>query len=277
MGWGHFWKIFPKKFLEEVRKTIFGKIWEKNFVKIKNKKLGRGVFPGGAWCWGAVWWGINGGKVRNKYVGEKFRGGKCWCSFEPKQNLGRQFFWGGAFRNIFGPLFQAAPQDPFPRPPRTPPPPPPTNLESSLGGGYRMGPGLPPPPQGWPSLQWGWEGGSCRVSLFDTTAPLKKAAENPCCVALSTWQINDLQMRILCCPIQRVGLHGYNEVYLRVLSRGTEHSGFPPSAPRLGNQRHWYVQPRLCDWAYKRSRPTLLSKREGDCLPVVGFLLVSFI
>ena len=31
---------------------------------------------------------------------------------------------------------------------------------------------------------------------------------------------------------------------------------FPPSAPRLGNQRPWYVQPRLCDWAYKRSRAT---------------------
>ena len=28
------------------------------------------------------------------------------------------------------------------------------------------------------------------------------------------------------------------------------------SAPRLGNQRPWYVQPRLCDWAYKRSLAT---------------------
>ena len=28
------------------------------------------------------------------------------------------------------------------------------------------------------------------------------------------------------------------------------------SAPRLGNQRPWYVQPRLCDWTYKRSRVT---------------------
>ena len=37
---------------------------------------------------------------------------------------------------------------------------------------------------------------------------------------------------------------------------GTEHFSFPPSAPRLGNQRPWYVQPRLCDWAYKRSRAT---------------------
>ena len=37
---------------------------------------------------------------------------------------------------------------------------------------------------------------------------------------------------------------------------GTEHFGYPPSAPRLGNQRHWHVQPRLCDWAYKRSRAT---------------------
>ena len=39
-------------------------------------------------------------------------------------------------------------------------------------------------------------------------------------------------------------------------TRGTEHFGFPPSAPRLGNQRPWYIQPRLCDWAYKRSRAT---------------------
>ena len=37
---------------------------------------------------------------------------------------------------------------------------------------------------------------------------------------------------------------------------GTEHFGFPPSAPRLGNQRPWYVQPRLCDWAYTGSRAT---------------------
>ena len=29
---------------------------------------------------------------------------------------------------------------------------------------------------------------------------------------------------------------------------GNEHFGFSPSAPRLGNQRHWYVQPRLYDW-----------------------------
>ena len=34
---------------------------------------------------------------------------------------------------------------------------------------------------------------------------------------------------------------------------GTEHFAFPPSAP---HQRPWYVQPRLCDWAYKRSRST---------------------
>ena len=29
-----------------------------------------------------------------------------------------------------------------------------------------------------------------------------------------------------------------------------------PSVPQLGNQRPWYVQPRLCDWAYKISRAT---------------------
>ena len=61
-------------------------------------------------------------------------------------------------------------------------------------------------------------------------------------------------------------------------TRGTEHFGFPPSAPRLGNQRPWYVQPRLCDWAYiKDPVPLIAKQREGDCLPVVGFLLASFI
>ena len=30
---------------------------------------------------GGVWWGINGGKVRNKYVGEKFRGGEVLVQF----------------------------------------------------------------------------------------------------------------------------------------------------------------------------------------------------
>ena len=44
-------------------------------------------------------------------------------------------------------------------------------------------------------------------------------------------------------------------------TRGTEHFGFPPSAPRLGNQRPWYVQPRLCDWAYKRYRVTYRKKK----------------
>ena len=42
---------------------------------------------------------------------------------------------------------------------------------------------------------------------------------------------------------------------------GTEHFGFPPSAPRLGNQRPWYVQPRLCDWAYRRSRATYRNEK----------------
>ena len=42
--------------------------------------------------------------------------------------------------------------------------------------------------------------------------------------------------------------------------RGAEHFGFPPSAPRLGNQRPWYVQPCLCDWAYKRSHATQKEK-----------------
>ena len=45
-------------------------------------------------------------------------------------------------------------------------------------------------------------------------------------------------------------------------SRGTEQLGFPPSAPQLGNQRPWYVQPRLCDRAYKNPVP-LIDKRRG--------------
>ena len=43
-----------------------------------------------------------------------------------------------------------------------------------------------------------------------------------------------------------------------------------------GNKRPWYVQPCMCDWAYKRSRATY-RKRVGHRVPVVGFLLVSFI
>ena len=34
------------------------------------------------------------------------------------------------------------------------------------------------------------------------------------------------------------------------------HFDFPPSALRLGNQRPWYVQPCLSDWAYTRSHAT---------------------
>ena len=45
-------------------------------------------------------------------------------------------------------------------------------------------------------------------------------------------------------------------------TRRTEHFGFPPSAPQLGNQRSWYVQPCLCDWAYKRSRATYQKEKE---------------
>ena len=37
--------------------------------------------------------------------------------------------------------------------------------------------------------------------------------------------------------------------------RGAEHFG-SPHVPQLANQRPWYVQPRLCDWAYKRSHAT---------------------
>ena len=42
-----------------------------------------------------------------------------------------------------------------------------------------------------------------------------------------------------------------------------EHFGFPPSAPRLGNQRPWYVQPCLCDWAYIQDPVPLIEKRRG--------------
>ena len=42
---------------------------------------------------------------------------------------------------------------------------------------------------------------------------------------------------------------------------GAEHFGFPSSVPRLGNQRPWYVQPRLCDWAYQRSH--VIEKTRG--------------
>ena len=35
-----------------------------------------------------------------------------------------------------------------------------------------------------------------------------------------------------------------------------------PSAPRLGNQKPWYVQPCLCDWAYKDPVP-LIEKGRG--------------
>ena len=51
--------------------------------------------------------------------------------------------------------------------------------------------------------------------------------------------------------------------------RWAEHFGFPPSAPRLGNQRPWYVQPCLCDWTYKRARATY-RKEKGIVSPGPG-------
>ena len=47
----------------------------------------------------------------------------------------------------------------------------------------------------------------------------------------------------------------------------------PPTALWLGNQRSWYVQPCLCDWAYKRSHATY-RKEKGI---VSRWFLVSFI
>ena len=56
--------------------------------------------------------------------------------------------------------------------------------------------------------------------------------------------------------------------------RGAEHFGPPPIAPRLGNQRSWYVQLCLCDLAYKISRDTYRKekgmkgmRREGEGSP----------
>ena len=67
-------------------------------------------------------------------------------------------------------------------------------------------------------------------------------------------------------------------------TRGIEHfaklnfTQCSATAPQLGNQRPWYVQPCLCDDMYRYVQILChLSKREGDCLPLVGFLLVSFI
>ena len=65
--------------------------------------------------------------------------------------------------------------------------------------------------------------------------------------------------------------------------RRAEHFGFPPNAPRaLGSVWSWYVKALVCTAVSMRRLgidkiPCHLSKREGDCLPVVGFLLISFI
>ena len=50
-----------------------------------------------------------------------------------------------------------------------------------------------------------------------------------------------------------------------------KHFSFP-QVLRDGVIKSLGMYSRLCDWAYKRS-----CEREGDCLPVVGFVLVSFI
>ena len=55
-------------------------------------------------------------------------------------------------------------------------------------------------------------------------------------------------------------------------THGTEHFGFPPSAPRLGNQRPWYIQPRLCDWAYKRSCATYRKEKGQTTSHVAGLV-----
>ena len=48
-------------------------------------------------------------------------------------------------------------------------------------------------------------------------------------------------------------------------THGTEHFGFPPSAPRLGNQRHWYVQPRMSMslGIFLKDPVPLIEKRRG--------------
>ena len=46
-------------------------------------------------------------------------------------------------------------------------------------------------------------------------------------------------------------------------THGTEHFGFPPSAPRLGNQRPWYVQPRLAATGHIKDPVPLIEKRRG--------------
>ena len=44
--------------------------------------------------------------------------------------------------------------------------------------------------------------------------------------------------------------------------RGAEHFGFPPSAPRLGNQRPWYVQ-RIYATGHIKDPMPLIAKRRG--------------
>ena len=52
------------------------------------------------------------------------------------------------------------------------------------------------------------------------------------------------------------GLEDMADQLLEAITQGEGPKQVAPSAPRLGNQRPWYVQPRLCDWAYERSRAT---------------------
>ena len=64
--------------------------------------------------------------------------------------------------------------------------------------------------------------------------------------------------------------------------RRAEHFGFPPQCSASLGLWSWYVKALVCTAVSMRRLgiykiPCHLSKREGDCLPVVGFLLISFI
>ena len=66
-----------------------------SFKKFKKFFLG-GALTGGAWCWGGVGWGINAGKVREKYLGTNLRGGgSVGGVFKANKSWGENFFGGG--------------------------------------------------------------------------------------------------------------------------------------------------------------------------------------
>ena len=175
-----FWENFKKKILGKCQKKNFGKMSKKKFGKISKKKfwknspkkiLGkfpkkkfstkkifRGGFRGGPVVLGGVGWGMNLRKVKRKLCGNKFGGGgEVLVEFSTQTECGETLFGGGGpFRkSLGGPLRSGAPGCISWA--STYPPSPPNKIWSGACGS--MGPGLPPPQQGWASLQWGWEGG----------------------------------------------------------------------------------------------------------------------